>query len=109
MRSTLLALAILLPMAPSAQADVLEMATPDTESSVNKPAKGSTMTAVLRDFGAPTSKRAPVGGGSKHQPPITRWDYPNFSVFFENNHVVDAVVPSQRPALQRTDELQAGP
>lgn len=109
MRSTLLALAILLPTLPAAQADVLEMATPSPDSPVSKPAKGSTMKAVLRDFGAPTTKRAPVGGGSKHQPPITRWDYPGFSVFFENNHVVDAVVPSQRPALQRTDELQATP
>mgnify|MGYP000482220114 CR=1 FL=1 len=108
MRSTLLALAILLPTIPAAQADVLDMATP-TASPVSKPAKGSSMASVLHDFGAPTTKRAPVGGGSKHQPPITRWDYPGFSVFFENNHVVDAVVPSQPPALQRTDELQTSP
>lgn len=109
MRSTLLALAILLPLVPAAQADVLEMADPNLSSPVSKPAKGSTMTAVLRAFGAPTTKRAPVGGGSRQQPPITRWDYPGFSVFFENSHVVDAVVPSQPPALQRTEELQASP
>lgn len=109
MRSILLALAILLPTASAVQADVLALSAPNYESGVSKPAKGSTMTAVLRDFGTPTTKRAPVGGGSRHQPPITRWDYPGFSVFFENNHVVDAVVPSQPPALQRTDELQASP
>ncbi len=107
MRSTLLALVMLLPALPAAYADVLEMPDAGLSTPVSKPSKGSTMKTVLQQFGAPTTKRAPVGGGSKHQPPITRWDYPGFSVFFENNHVVDAVVPGQPPALQRTDELQS--
>jgi len=25
------------------------------------------------------------------QPPITRWDYPTFSVYFENDRVIHAV------------------
>ena len=108
MRSTFLALALLLPMLPlTAQADVVEMPESDIAAAVSKPGKGSTMSAVLREFGQPTTKRKPVGGGSKQQPPITRWDYPGFSVFFENTHVVDAVVPGRPPALQRTEELQS--
>jgi len=107
MRSTLLALAILLSALPAAHADVLEMPNDSVSVPVSKPVKGSTMKTVIQQFGSPTTKRAPVGGGSRHQPPITRWDYPGFSVFFENNHVVDAVVPGQPPALQRTDELQS--
>ncbi len=31
------------------------------------------------------------------QPPITRWDYDAFSVYFENDHVIHAVVPSEPP------------
>lgn len=108
MRSTLLALALLLPVLPlAAQADVIEMPESDIAVMIAKPSKGSTMSAVIKQFGQPATKRKAVGGGSKRQPPITRWDYPGFSVFFENSHVVDAVVPGRPPALQRTDELQS--
>lgn len=107
MRSTLLALALLLPVLPAAYADVLEMPEASIEGPVSKPSKGSTMSAVLREFGQPATRRKAVGGGSTRQPPITRWDYPGFSVFFENSHVVDAVVPGQPPALHRTEELQS--
>src|ERR1700754_4090121 len=47
-------------------------------SSVDTPKRGSTMTEVEKHFGAPVEKHATVG-----QPPITRWDYTGFSVFFE--------------------------
>ncbi len=108
MRSTLLALGLLLPLLPLAtQADVVEMPEETFAAPVSMPAKGSTMAAVTRQFGAPARKHPAVGGGSRRQPPITRWDYPGFSVFFENSHVVDAVVPGRPPALQRTEELQA--
>lgn len=108
MRSTFLALALLLPVLPfAAHADVIEMPESDIAAPVSKPSKGSTMAAVLREFGKPSTRLKAVGGGSKRQPPITRWDYPGFSVFFENSHVVDAVVPGRPPALQRTEELQS--
>jgi hypothetical protein len=55
-------------------------------SAVERPARGSTMGSVESKFGAPSQKHATVG-----QPPITRWDYPSFSVFFENDRVVHAV------------------
>jgi hypothetical protein len=50
------------------------------------------MTAVEKQFGAPAQRRATVGGASGAQPPITRWDYPHFSVFFEKDRVVHTVV-----------------
>jgi hypothetical protein len=56
------------------------------ESTVERPAKGSTQAAVEARFGAPTERHATVG-----QPPITRWDYPGFAVFFEGNRVIHAV------------------
>jgi hypothetical protein len=59
------------------------------DSSVEKPKRGSTMADVEAKFGAPVTKHDTVG-----QPPITRWDYSNFSVFFERDRVIDSVVTS---------------
>jgi len=51
------------------------------------PARGATMSQVEARFGAPTTRHAAVG-----DPPITRWDYPQFSVFFEHDKVLHAVI-----------------
>ncbi len=59
----------------------------DAQSASTRPKSGMTMTAVESTYGAPTQKHATVG-----QPPITRWDYPNFSVYFEHERVIHAVV-----------------
>jgi hypothetical protein len=56
------------------------------ESTVERPKRGITMQAVEQHFGQPVARHATVG-----QPPITRWDYPNFSVFFERDRVIHAV------------------
>jgi len=50
------------------------------------PRRGVNMAAVGAQFGAPRARHAAVG-----QPPITRWDYEGFSVYFENSHVIHAV------------------
>lgn len=57
------------------------------DSAIAHPARGSTMQAVEAHFGAPTNKHPAVG-----KPAITRWDYPAFSVFFENDRVIHAVI-----------------
>lgn len=104
----LASLALLASLSTAPRADVVQM--PTTEMApvtVDKPAKGITMAAVLRQYGAPSLKHPAVGGGSAQQPPITRWDYPAFSVIFEHDHVVDAVIPGQPPAVQHVDELQS--
>jgi hypothetical protein len=54
---------------------------------VATPARGLTMTKVEAQYGAPAERHAAVGN-----PPITRWDYPGFSVFFEHEHVIHSVV-----------------
>jgi hypothetical protein len=88
-----------------ARADVLALpaaaaAVPDTQL----PAKGSSMAAVVRDYGEPRLRHAPAGGDSPKHPPITRWDYEGYSVFFENQHVVDAVRPdAPTPIVHRED------
>jgi hypothetical protein len=56
-------------------------------SDVNTPARGMTMGQVATKFGAPTTKVPPVGN-----PPISRWEYPGFVVYFERDHVIHSVV-----------------
>ncbi len=56
------------------------------DSAVERPHRGATMKAVEQQFGQPSERHATVG-----QPPITRWDYPHFSVFFEKDRVIHAV------------------
>ena len=56
------------------------------ESGVDKPTRGASMQSVEARFGAPAARHAAVG-----KPPITRWDYSGFSVYFEYQHVVHAV------------------
>lgn len=63
------------------------------ESTVERPTRGMTMESVEKKFGAPASKHAAVG-----QPPITRWDYPGFSVFFEHQYVIHSVTVGAAPA-----------
>lgn len=50
------------------------------------PQRGQSQASVLQRYGLPDEEHAPVG-----QPPITRWDYRYFSVYFEYKHVVNAV------------------
>jgi hypothetical protein len=57
------------------------------ESQTPTPHRGTTMSDVEKHFGAPASRHPTVG-----QPPITRWDYSGFAVFFEHDRVIHAVV-----------------
>jgi hypothetical protein len=56
------------------------------EAPGDRPTRGMTMTAVEAHFGAPQDRRPAVG-----EPPITRWDYAGYSVFFERNRVIHTV------------------
>jgi hypothetical protein len=58
----------------------------DAQSSSLRPARGMSMERVEATYGAPTDKHAAVG-----EPPITRWDYPGFVVYFEYQLVIHAV------------------
>jgi hypothetical protein len=59
------------------------------ESTVETPKRGVTMRDVEAKFGAPVTRHDAVGA-----PPITRWDYAGFSVFFERDRVIHAVATS---------------
>ncbi len=51
-----------------------------------RPASGMTQASVEATYGAPVNKVAPVG-----DPPIARWEYPQFVVYFEFDRVIHAV------------------
>ncbi len=68
------------------------------ESQVDRPKRGVTMSEVEKHFGAPVTRHPAVGGGSPHRPPITRWDYSGFAVFFEGDRVIHAVATGEATA-----------
>jgi hypothetical protein len=56
-------------------------------SSVQTPAYGKTMESVKSEYGAPIEKVSETG-----KPPITRWIYKDFTVYFEGDIVIHAVL-----------------
>jgi hypothetical protein len=64
--------------------------TPESTAQVvmnsSMPHRGLSKAEVESRFGAPSSKQGPVG-----EPAIYRWNYNNYSVFFENNIVIHSV------------------
>jgi hypothetical protein len=71
-------------------ADVLLMEGIQSAPAVNTPHNGITMAQVRQQYGNPVSEHPAVG-----DPPITRWDYDDYSVFFENDLVLHSVVHRQ--------------
>ncbi len=57
------------------------------ESQIDRPKGGLTMGEVEKRYGAPVTRHPTVG-----KPPITRWDYNGFAVFFEGERVIHSVV-----------------
>jgi len=55
---------------------------------IPRPRRGMTMQRVEEVFGRPKKATQPVG-----RPPIVRWTYPTFVVFFERDVAIDVVVP----------------
>ena len=75
----------------AAQADTLQMDGVSRADDGARPSRGMTAASVESKFGAPVSKQAAVG-----DPPISRWEYQDFVVFFEYDRVIHAVVKRQK-------------
>lgn len=54
---------------------------------VRTPRRGEVMDSVERRFGEPRDVKGPVG-----DPPITRWQYADFEVVFEEDTVIHTVI-----------------
>ena len=70
-----------------AAGDVLLIESIASAPSINTPRNGLTMGQVRQQFGDPASTVAAVG-----EPPISRWEYTGFSVFFEHDLVLHSVI-----------------
>jgi len=55
------------------------------------PSKGMLQNQVKATFGEPINIKAPVG-----KPPIERWDYADYSVYFEGKYVIHSFHHNQR-------------
>ena len=92
-RSVVIALSLGIILAGPASADVLLMENVQSASSVQTPRKGMNMHSVRNSFGNPVKEYPAVSTtGNPRHPPITRWDYQDYSVFFENDLVLHSVV-----------------
>ena len=70
-----------------AQADVLLIEEVRQSERMELPGNGLTQAEVRARFGEPAATHAPVG-----DPPITRWDYDGWSVYFEYDRVLFTVL-----------------
>jgi len=76
-------------LAGFASAETLQMEGTDNASRfehAGKPSRGMTQANVESKFGQPGSREEAVG-----DPPISRWEYADFVVFFEYDRVIHAV------------------
>ena len=83
---TISLLALLLAAWGTAGADTLRLDGASASRDDGRPTRGMTQASVESRYGSPASVKAPVG-----DPPITRWEYTDFVVYFEYDIVVHAV------------------
>ncbi len=57
------------------------------DSSTRRPRNSQTKESVITEFGEPDNKIAAIG-----EPPISRWEYPKYNVFFEYDRVIHTVL-----------------
>jgi hypothetical protein len=91
-----LAVAALSAAAPAC-AETLLIDRVQQERNVPLPARGMTMAQVEQQFGAPADRLDPRGGDAPLHPVINRWKYDRFTVYFEKDLVINAVVNRASP------------
>lgn len=89
---SLMLAAFFLSLTASVQAEVISIAdprydVPNSDAGVMRPTQGMNMAQVEQKFGTPGTKMPAVG-----EPPISRWIYSEFEVFFEYDKVIHSVV-----------------
>jgi hypothetical protein len=88
---------LIVPVMLSALFGLPTLATADTLSIINQPAntadgvkrpgRGLTKQQVESSFGSPLEKKPAVG-----EPPISRWVYDKYTVYFEHEYVIHSAV-----------------
>jgi len=67
----------------------------NSKNGVPRPTQGMTANTVKEKWGIPKGVTEPVGN-----PPIHRWEYEKFYVFFENEHVIHSVFKKPKELKQ---------
>jgi hypothetical protein len=75
----------------AARADTLTTHQLSTVTATNAPSRGMSMGQVEKRYGAPSDKLPVAGGDTARHPPINRWVYPGYTVYFERNIVLTSV------------------
>lgn len=81
-----------LALATPANADVLLIEQVHKENALHMPTRGMTMDQVKAEFGAPLNVLPTRGGHMPQRPPINRWEYQDFTVYFERSMVIHSVI-----------------
>ena len=79
-------IALLTGFLATAGAQNLDMEGTQPVADGSRPMRGQTAESVESRFGTPDAKVAAIG-----DPPISRWEYKDFVVFFEYDRVIHAV------------------
>ena len=80
-------LALILINSGPALADVLLVDGIQSAPQMQTPRNGLTMSQIRQQFGSPKTELPAVG-----EPPISRWEYEGYSVFFENDLALHSVI-----------------
>ena len=88
-------LATVLMAATAAHADTFDVRSSTARSSrADMPQRGMTMAQVERAYGAPVDRLPTAGGDAPRHPPINRWRYKGYTVYFERSRVLHSVLDS---------------
>jgi len=79
-------IALIVAFGGMANADTLNMDAAGAAFSDGRQMRGMTTARVESEYGSPVAVTPAVG-----DPPITRWEYQNFVVYFEYDRVIHAV------------------
>ena len=88
--------------APLANAETIKIPVgqqQSTDGGIQLPQHGETSSAVKALYGEPAKWTQAVG-----EPPISRWEYPGFAVYFEHDRVIHAVVIGSAKMAQQTNQ-----
>ncbi len=91
---------VFLLVASTASADILLIEKVRERMLRDLPVNGLTMDEVEARYGSPTDRSGPVG-----DPPITRWIYDDYSVYFEYRVVIESVLHHEA-VIRRVEQTQ---
>jgi len=86
-RSALLFLTLALIVSGPVAADVLLIDSIESAPAMQTPRNGLSMTQVRQQYGDPAQEVPAVG-----EPPISRWEYDSYTVYFEHELVLHSVI-----------------